>query len=468
MLTALSSWATTLSLIFGGCCANALTLEHLTLTYPHFGSLITFLQFLIIALHGLPEHVRWTWLGPRLKPRKIPLLPYLGQVSLFYLISLLNNAAFGYRIPMPVHIIFRSGGLVVSMIFGWLIAKKRYNVTQVLSVFLVTVGVALTTLSAKQPSTSKASASSELRTYLSGIGILSAALVFSGFLGLLQEWTYRTYGGPSTPGTGKEQTWRESMFYLHFLGLPMFAPLFPEIKSQITAINETSPRLEVSVPVPLPPSTLSSLFPSLGLSSPTIPPPFSLPSLDFLIPPTFRRNSILFFNSATTPPEIDDVKITTSSMDWTPKETVNLNLSLPRAYIPLLMNTLTQLLCVSGVHRLTTRVSNLTVTLILVVRKAVSLVISLKGRVLADRASEFLGVRSVVEQSELGSWAWERAGDVVKLVLGVNEVAARERVPPKVDERMLWTGAALVLLGTLGYTLGTGFAKSKAPKAKKE
>ncbi|KAF6762460.1 UAA transporter [Ephemerocybe angulata] len=205
MLTALSSWATTLSLIFGGCCANALTLEHLTLTYPHFGSLITFLQFLIIALHGLPEHVRWTWLGPRLKPRQdSSYLPYLGQVSLFYLISLLNNAAFGYRIPMPVHIIFRSGGLVVSMIFGWLIAKKRYNVTQVLSVFLVTVGVALTTLSAKQPSTSKASASSELRTYLSGIGILSAALVFSGFLGLLQEWTYRTYGGPSTSGTGKE------------------------------------------------------------------------------------------------------------------------------------------------------------------------------------------------------------------------------------------------------------------------
>lgn len=126
MLSLLSSWATTLSLIFGGCCANALTLEQLTLTYPNFGSLITFLQFLLIALHGLPSHVRWTWLGPRLKPRKIPLLPYCGQVFLFYMISLLNNAAFGYRIPMPVHIIFRSGGLVVSMLFGWLISKKKY------------------------------------------------------------------------------------------------------------------------------------------------------------------------------------------------------------------------------------------------------------------------------------------------------------------------------------------------------
>jgi UDP-xylose/UDP-N-acetylglucosamine transporter B4 len=124
-ISALTSWAATLSLVFGGCCANALTLEQLTLTYPNFGTLITFLQFLLIALHGLPGHVYWTRTGPRLKPRRIHIGPYVGQVVLFYGISMLNNWAFGYNIPMPVHIIFRSGGLVVSMLFGWLISKKR-------------------------------------------------------------------------------------------------------------------------------------------------------------------------------------------------------------------------------------------------------------------------------------------------------------------------------------------------------
>ena len=125
MLSALGNWATTLSLLFGGCCTNALTLEQLTRANPHFGTLITFLQFILITLHGIPAHVEMTWLGPRLRPRRIPLLPYVGQMVLFFLISTLNNEAFAYSIPMPVHIIFRSGGLVVSMLFGWLISKKR-------------------------------------------------------------------------------------------------------------------------------------------------------------------------------------------------------------------------------------------------------------------------------------------------------------------------------------------------------
>lgn len=76
-------------------------------------------------MYGLPRHITWTRYGPRFKPRRIPLTPYLVQVALFYLISLLNNAAFGYRIPMAVHIIFRSGGLIISMVLGWLVVGKR-------------------------------------------------------------------------------------------------------------------------------------------------------------------------------------------------------------------------------------------------------------------------------------------------------------------------------------------------------
>jgi UDP-xylose/UDP-N-acetylglucosamine transporter B4 len=49
---------------------------------------------------------------------------------------------------------------------------------------------------------------------------------------------------------------------------------------------------------------------------------------------------------------------------------------LPEALLYLLVNTCTQLLCVVGVNRLTGRVSSLTVTLILTVRKAVSLLLS--------------------------------------------------------------------------------------------
>ena len=109
--------------------SNALTLEQLTRAHPHAGSLITFAQFITISIHGLPKFLTAaTWHGlliPKLRKRKIPLKPYLVQVALFYGISLLNNMAFGYKIPMPVHIIFRSGGLVVSMVMGWAFAGKR-------------------------------------------------------------------------------------------------------------------------------------------------------------------------------------------------------------------------------------------------------------------------------------------------------------------------------------------------------
>ena len=109
--------------------SNAITLERVTSEHPKSGSLITFSQFLLISLHGLPKFVSFTR-GPLnlpipyLRPRRLPLTPYLIQVGLFYFVSLLNNLAFGYNIPMPVHIIFRSGGLVVSMLMGWLISRK--------------------------------------------------------------------------------------------------------------------------------------------------------------------------------------------------------------------------------------------------------------------------------------------------------------------------------------------------------
>ena len=125
MLSTVSDWILTFSLIFGGCCSNAITLEQLTLQNPNAGSVITFFQFFVISLYGLPKFLVWTRYGPRLRPRRVPLLMYLAQVVLFYLVSYLNNVAFAYHIPMAVHIIFRSAGLIISMLLGWIISKKR-------------------------------------------------------------------------------------------------------------------------------------------------------------------------------------------------------------------------------------------------------------------------------------------------------------------------------------------------------
>jgi UDP-xylose/UDP-N-acetylglucosamine transporter B4 len=288
---------------------------------------------------------------PRLRPRRLPLTSYLIQVALFYFVSLLNNLAFGYNIPMPVHIIFRSGGLVVSMLMGWLLSRKSYTISQVLSVLVVTVGVILTTLSSNhRQGTANASLSAPTSRYLMGIGILTLALILSGLLGVAQDkalasCTAHTQMGtkpkvaanspPSTKAAGPPDVWQESMFYLHFLALPLFFFIRHDLTVQARALLTSQARASTfSIPLAAAQFTLPAVLPAL------------------------------------------------------------------------LANTLTQLLCTAGVNRLTTRVPALTVTLVLVVRKAVSLVLSV---VLFDGSDVTWG--------------------------------------------MLWSGAFFVFAGTVGYTV---------------
>ena len=80
-------------------------------------------------------------------------------------------------------------------------------------------------------------------------------------------------------------------------------------------------------------------------------------------------------------------------------------------------------MCVAGVNRLTARVSSLTVTLVLVVRKAVSMLISV-------------------------------------VLFGARK--------GEVDARLMWAGAALVFLCTMGYGAGSRKGKGGAEKTKKE
>ncbi|KAL7281979.1 hypothetical protein ACG7TL_003446 [Trametes sanguinea] len=469
-LGVVSDWATTLGLIFGGCCSNALSLEHLTRSYPRSGSLITFAQFALISLHGLPKFLvlaplasspstpssraRW-WRRvplPQLRARRTPLAPYLAQVALFYAVSLLNNAAFAYAIPMPVHIIFRSGGLVVSMLMGWAVAGKRYNTVQVLSVLLVTAGVVLTTLSASTPKRDKSpmsstASSSESRAdgrwlsqeqwrYATGIALLTLALVLSGLLGIVQDWTYARYvrgkraRSPSTavdkavparaqtnghanghsnghsngkpeetssangaaPAVGAEvEPWQESMFYLHFLSLPMFYFVRHDLAAQAHALR-ASPPLHLALPASLsaPLQRALTLYPPIGLSEP------------------------LLGHRTKGPHHPQPIALD-----------LDLDLALPSAYAALALTALTAMACAAGVHRMTARgVSALTVTLLLVVRKAASLVLSVV----------LFGAR----------------GGAVS--------------------RGVWAGAGMVFVGTLGYAAGSrrGAGKEKGQKEKRE
>ncbi|KAL0566409.1 golgi uridine diphosphate-N-acetylglucosamine transporter [Marasmius crinis-equi] len=290
------------------------------------------------------------------------------------------------------------------MLLGWIVAKKRYNATQIISIAVVTVGVLLTTLSASKPSSSSSDLGDRpLVTYLTGIAILTLALVFAGCLGLVQDYTYTKYGRPSpneiskagstNSPTAPPPTWQESMFYLHFLALPMFMTVREDIVSQI---HDLRTRSMSTYTLPIPDFLLAFKPPPSVSLSPSI--------------------SIPFVSQNVSLP----VSVVTIGDD------AYAHVRLSSALIPLILNTLTQSLCSAGVNRLTTRVSALTVTLILVVRKAVSLVLS--------------------------------------VVVGLGKTGGKTE---NVDMTMMWTGAALVMLGTIGYSLGTQ-RKNQKPREKRE
>ena len=102
---------------------------------------------MFIALEGLPRHFTFSLSTCFLKPRQIPFYRWATIVTLFFITSTLNNAALGYSVSIPVYIIFRSGGTLVTMSMGWLLVGKRYSPRQIASVGLLTVGIVLATWS---------------------------------------------------------------------------------------------------------------------------------------------------------------------------------------------------------------------------------------------------------------------------------------------------------------------------------
>ncbi|KAJ2822708.1 golgi uridine diphosphate-N- acetylglucosamine transporter [Coemansia sp. 'formosensis'] len=303
-----SDWVTVLGFIFGGCCSNVFALENLVRDVPKCGNLITFAQFFFITIVGLPEHIHWpvgAWL-PRLRERQVPLRRWMVMVGLYFCVSILNNLALGFQISIPLHIIFRSSGLIANMVCGYFVAAKRYPARQVVAVLMVSVGVVIATLASITKDDGRAASAGGalwcgVPESVVGIALLTLGVGLAALLGLYQEATYRIYG----------KHWREGLFYNHALALPMFVLFRGDIASQARALS-------LSRPVALD----------------------GLPLVGACLGSCVRLGSV------------------------------------PALWVSLAGNVASQLVCVSGVHRMTSMSSSLSLNVVLNLRKLVSLVLS--------------------------------------------------------------------------------------------
>ncbi|GAD98524.1 UPD-GlcNAc transporter [Paecilomyces variotii No. 5] len=308
-------------LIFGGCCANVYALEGIIKDEPSAGPLITLTQFVTVALFTLPSFIDFS-AGPQslfIAPRAIPLRSWVIYTAFFVTVNLLNNWAFAYRISVPLHIILRSAGPVASMIIGYIYNAKRYSAGQIFAVVLLSLGVsgaALADAEAKGKVQSTGSESS-LAEFLVGFLILVLAMILSAFQGVYADRLYETYG---------RNHWREALLYSHMLSLPVFLPTYPQISSQLRALVASPPVQSL-----ISPSTLN-------------------------ISPQDQ-------------PIATTVLMTVSRVPLLGRMPVKL------AYLAL--NAVTQYVCIRGVHLLSAKSSSLTVTIVLNIRKLVSLLLSI-------------------------------------------------------------------------------------------
>ncbi|KAK2488767.1 hypothetical protein MC885_018166, partial [Smutsia gigantea] len=203
-------------LVFSGCCSNVIFLELLARKHPGCGNIVTFAQFLFIAVEGFLFEAD---LG-----RKQPAIP----------ISVVNNYALNLNIAMPLHMIFRSGSLIANMILGIIILKKRYSIFKYTSIALVSVGIFICTFMSAKQVTSQSSSS---------IAALTFALLMSARMGIFQETLYKQFGKHS----------KEALFYNHALPLPGFIFLASDIYDHALLFNKSElyqvPVIGVTVPI---------------------------------------------------------------------------------------------------------------------------------------------------------------------------------------------------------------------------
>ena len=116
---------------------------------PDSGTLLTFVQFVFVAVTGYFSQFDSSRPPFFIRPNRVPIRRWLINILLFFTINILNNHAFSYNISVPIHIILRSGGSITTLVAGY-IWGKRFSRMQVVAVTLLTIGVVIAAWSDQQ------------------------------------------------------------------------------------------------------------------------------------------------------------------------------------------------------------------------------------------------------------------------------------------------------------------------------
>ncbi|EEA22284.1 UPD-GlcNAc transporter (Mnn2-2), putative [Talaromyces marneffei ATCC 18224] len=374
------------TLIFGGCCGNVFALEAIIKDEPAAGPLITFVQFVTVSLFTIPSFLSWSAGASSffMKAPVIPLRSWTIYTLFFVTVNLLNNWAFAYHISVPLHIILRSGGPTASMIIGYWYNGRRYSRMQIFSVMLLTLGVVAAALADAKAQGKAISLSSggdgdkPTLTFVTGFTILALAMLLSAFQGVYADRLYATHGNTH---------WREALLYSHMLSLPFFLPTYAQLSSQFRAFM-SSPSMLADLHPAAAGSVPQDLIAGNALNNATMAVSHHVAaSISSAISPS----SMVAAAAAATPSSLTAhsgnllaqtsnsfTNILSASTDAMQRDLLTTILNkTPSKIFYLIVNALTQYICIRGVYLLAAKSSSLTVTIVLNIRKLVSLLLSI-------------------------------------------------------------------------------------------
>lgn len=186
-------------------------------------------------------------------------------------------------------------------------------------------------------------------TFVAGLFVLFVAQLLGALMGVYVETTYARYG----------RHWQQNLFYSHLLGLLPSLTLYPLLVPQLTRLwsgpapNMRMPLAAQQFAAHYLPSTLEAVrnTPVLGRVA--------------------ARH--LQSHHRHTPPGLG---ATVSSNFAVAEAASDSDALLSQAMLLLLLNSFTQIICITGVNRLSAQTTALTVTIVLNVRKLVSFLLS--------------------------------------------------------------------------------------------
>uniref|UniRef100_A0A914I9Q6 Uncharacterized protein n=1 Tax=Globodera rostochiensis TaxID=31243 RepID=A0A914I9Q6_GLORO len=226
----------------GGCIGCMVSVESLAKEDPSAMNLMTFATFLFISLEGFLFTTQFFTVK-----NKIPIQGYLPVVITFFVVNVINNQALNFHVPVPLHIIFRSGSLLTSLLMNRFLLGRKYPLKKYLAVFAITLGIILCTLATSnmekkiESVLSLEEAEKHYREWALGVLMLSAALLISSYLAICQERMYKEYGKHP----------REAMFYTHAVSLPLFALMGGDIARSARRFSSAPAALFVGLSLPL-------------------------------------------------------------------------------------------------------------------------------------------------------------------------------------------------------------------------